>query len=104
MTPDCLVVLRRGDQREPLVGACSPAEAARQLAAGTYIAGELRRYWAFAATLALGTGVGEAHPDIGAVTSALTARLPCVQVTLGERPGPPLRDLLGALVPAEVSL
>lgn len=103
MTPDCLIVLRRGSERAPAVGPCPPAEAAQQLAAGTYMAGELRRYWAFAATLALGTGVGETHPDIGAIASAVAARLPCIQVTLGARPGPPLRDLLGARAVAELT-
>jgi hypothetical protein len=103
MTPDCLVVLRRGHQLQPAIEACPPAEAARHLAAGTYMAGELRRYWAFAATLALGTGVGDAHPDISAVTSALTARLPCILLTLGGRPGLPLSGLLGELAQAEVA-
>jgi hypothetical protein len=103
MTPDCVIVLRRGHEREPVVGPCPPAEAARQLSAGTYMAGELRRYWAFAATLALGTGVGEPHPDIAGVASALTARLPCTSITLGERRGSPLRDLLSEITAAEVS-
>ena len=42
---------------------CDPDEAAKSLVAGTYMAGELRRYWAFASTLALGTGVGDIHPE-----------------------------------------
>ena len=57
------------------------------------MAGELRRYWAFASTLALGTGVGEIHPRVDEVARTLTARLPCHEVTLGERPVPPLGSL-----------
>jgi hypothetical protein len=94
MSPGQLVVLVRG--REPAVRPCDPALAVRYLVAGTYMAGELRRYWPFAATLALGTGLGPSHPPVGDIAAALGARLPCLQVTLGERPGTPLHDLLGA--------
>jgi hypothetical protein len=77
--------------------------AARYLTAGTYMAGELRRYWAFAATLALGTGVGESHPPVQQVAGTLSTRLPCVRVALGSRPGAPLRELLEAATAAEVT-
>ena len=60
--------------------------------AGTYMAGELRRYWAFASTLALGTGVGEVHPRVDEVARTLTAGLPCWELTLGERPIAPLES------------
>ena len=50
--------------RKPRSGPSSPAEAARALVAGTYMAGELRRFWPLAATLALATGIGPAHPDV----------------------------------------
>lgn len=103
LAPDCLIVLRRGSAREPTVAPCSPGEAARFLTAGTYMAGELRRYWAFAATLALGTGIGEIQPDIAAVARTLSDDLPCVQVILGERPEASLRDLLGTRAIAEVN-
>src|SRR3984957_400047 len=94
MTPDLLVVLVRGTQ--PGVTRCDPALAARHLAAGPYMAGELRRYWAFAATLALGTGLGSSHPPVQHIAQELSTRLPCLQVTLGDRQGPPLRELLKA--------
>jgi hypothetical protein len=93
MQPDRLVVLARGD--EPAVTPCSPTLAARHLVAGTYMAGELRRYWAFAATLALGTGLGGSHPPVQVIADALSTRLPCLRVTLGDHPGAPLRELLG---------
>jgi hypothetical protein len=100
MRPDRLVVLTRGGK--PTVAPCNPPLAARHLAAGTYMAGELRRYWAFAATLALGTGLGASHPPVQAIAGTLSARLPCLQVTLGDHPGTPLRELLGAMT-AEVT-
>lgn len=94
LLPDQLVVLVRGGGGVPAVTWCDPGEAARQLSAGTYMAGELRRYWAFAATLALGTGVGESHPAVHETAAALSAVLPCLKVVLGGRPGTPLRDML----------
>jgi hypothetical protein len=100
MSPDQVVVLVRGS--DAAVRACDPALAARYLVAGTYMAGELRRYWPFAATLALGTGLGPSHPPVGDIAAALSTRLPCLQVTLGDRPGTPLRDLLGATTDTEV--
>ncbi len=92
MRPGLLVVVSRGG---PSVQACDPELAARYLVAGTYMAGELRRYWSFAATLALGTGVGGSHPPIEEVAGQLSRSLPCLQVALGDRPGAPLRELLG---------
>jgi hypothetical protein len=101
MAPGLLVVLARGTQ--PGVTRCDPALAARHLEAGTYMAGELRRYWPFAATLALGSGVGRSHPPVLDIAQQLSARLPCLQVTLGDRPGAPLRELLKASTAEEVT-
>jgi hypothetical protein len=103
LVPDLLIVLRRGSAKVPSAAPCQPDEAARSLVAGTYMAGELRRYWAFAATLALGTGVGETHPAVERVASALSTSLPCLEVVLGERPGTALGSLLPAGTGAEVS-
>jgi hypothetical protein len=100
MRPSRLVVLVRGDR--PAVTSCDPALAAHYLVAGTYMAGELRRYWAFAATMALGTGVGGSHPAVQEIAAALSAGLPCLKVTLGDHPGAPLRDLLSPTVVTEV--
>jgi hypothetical protein len=94
MTPGRVVVLTRGGT--PGVAPCDPALAARYLVAGTSMAGELRRYWAFAATLALGTGQGGSHPPVQEIADTLSTTLPCLQVTLGDRPGAPLRELLSA--------
>jgi len=73
---------------------CSPESAARALVTSTYMAGELRRYWAFAATLAAGTGLGPSHPPVGDTASRLTSRLPCWTVALGREPGARMDDLL----------
>jgi hypothetical protein len=67
------------------------------------MAGELRRYWAFAATLALGTGLGSSHPPVQHIAQELSARLPCLQVTLGDRQGPRLSELLKAATTEEVT-
>ena len=82
LTPDRVVLLRRGTGTKPEVGPCDPSVAARALIGSTYMAGEMRRYWPFAATVAAGTGLGPAHPPICAVSEALTRRVPCVEVVL----------------------
>jgi len=95
LTPDRLVVLERGPQTETSV--IEPEEAARTIVAGTYAAGELRRYWAFAATLALATGRGEAHPRIGETARAIAGNLPCLRVRVGDHASVSAADLSGAL-------
>ena len=94
LVPEMVLVLQRGSAMRSMSAPCDPDEAARSLVAGTYMAGELRRYWAFASTIALGTGVGDIHPKVDQVARTLTASLPCREVTLGERPVPPLERLL----------
>ena len=101
MEPDLLLVLRRGDEVTTTVVPCSPQDAARSLVAGTFMAGELRRYWAFAATLGLGTGLGAVHPPVELVARSLTTSLPCREVRLGRYPGTPLAHLLTAAADAE---
>lgn len=82
LTPDRIVVLERGPRTS--VTRITPAAAVRTLVAGTYAAGELRRYWAVAATLGLGTGVGPVHPPIEAMALAMASRVPCVRVRVGD--------------------
>jgi hypothetical protein len=102
LVPDLLLVLRRGSAKTTTSAPCDPDEAAKSLVAGTYMAGELRRYWAFASTLALGTGVGDIHPKVDHVARTLTAGLPCREVTLGEFPGTPLGSLVSTGTGSEV--
>jgi hypothetical protein len=97
LVPDRLVVLARGPSDHPSLETCGSEAAARALAASTYMAGELRRYWAFAAILSAGTGFGPAHPPVTDVASAFAARLPCVSLTLARTPGARLSDLLTAV-------
>ncbi|NUO90678.1 MAG: hypothetical protein HOQ18_07620 [Dermatophilaceae bacterium] len=95
-TPSTLLVLRRADDDtpDPVVRHLDPATAAREIVGGTYAAGELRRYWTFAATLALATGRGPAHPPVAKVAELLTRRLPAYEVRLPNRPGVTLEELV----------
>jgi len=97
LVPDRLVVVRRGLDASARRRQCSPAAAARSLVTGTYMAGELRRYWPLAACLAAATGMGPAAPRIEAVAKRLAARLPCLELTLPSRPGVRLAALLEPL-------
>ena len=81
LEPDRVVVVGRAEHTS--VTSIPPEPAARALVAGTYAAGELRRYWAFAATLALATGRGPAHPPIGEVAAAYAASRRCLAVVVG---------------------
>ncbi len=101
MAPDLLVALVRGGQ--PGVTPGDPALAAPPRMAGTDMAGELRRYRALAATLALGTGLGSSHPPVERIAQELSTRLPCLLVTLGDRPGAPLRELLETITAEELT-
>jgi hypothetical protein len=85
LVPDLVVVLQRHGAQATTATRCDPAEAARALTAGTYMAGELRRYWAFSSTVALGTGIGEIHPRVEETARDLTAGIPCWDVFLGEK-------------------
>jgi hypothetical protein len=94
LEPDSVIVLTRGGATAPSLSALSPVAAARSVVTSTYAAGELRRFWAFAATLAAGTGVGPPHPPVMDVASAFAARLPCYALEIGARPAPTLAELL----------
>ncbi|GAA2593049.1 hypothetical protein GCM10010399_24590 [Dactylosporangium fulvum] len=96
LEPDRLVVLERGPRTE--VEHLPPDQAARSLIAGTYAAGELRRYWAFAATLALATGHGPAHPPIERIAAGYAERLPCLRVRVGDGDTISAADLCGLAV------
>jgi hypothetical protein len=84
LTPDCVVVLERGDgSSRASLTPCSAEAATRALVTGTYMAGDLRRYWQFAAILTAGTGRGPAHPPVAEIASTFAARLPAFVMTLG---------------------
>jgi hypothetical protein len=101
LAPDCLVVLAREAVGERRLEPCDASAAARSLAAGTYLAGELRRYWPFAATLSAGTGLAPPHPPVTQVATEIAARLSCFGLTLGPSSGPRLAEMLRN-VPEEV--
>jgi hypothetical protein len=94
LEPDSVIVLRRGSEGGPSLTPMSPVDAARSLVTSTYAAGELRRFWAFAATLAAGTGLGPPHPPVMDVASTFAARLPCYALAIGAGLAPSLTDLL----------
>jgi hypothetical protein len=94
ITPDRVVVLRRGTGNRIQFAACTPGVAERALVAGTYMAGELRRYWAFAATLAAGLGVGPVHPPIEEVARRLASSLPCYEMVVAREVQSRLGDVL----------
>lgn len=102
LEPDLLVVVRRAERGEETTVRPIPADAAaRELVAGTYAAGELRRFWGFAAMVALATGLGPAHPPVTGVASALAARLPGLEVRLAHGSRASLSELLVRHVAAD---
>lgn len=94
LAPDVLVILRRGASEEPSLVPCGPATAARSLVTSTYMAGELHRYWAFAATLSAGSGMGPPHAPVAEVASAFASRLPSFVLSLGRSRRVRLSELL----------
>jgi hypothetical protein len=67
------------------------------------MAGELRRYWAFAATLSAATAIGPPHPAIVDAASAFAARLSCHVLELGSDPAATAATLAGLARPTEVA-
>ncbi len=96
LRPDLVVVVRRGGT--PSLQPVDARTAQQSLVAGTYAAGELKRFWPLTATLALATGAGPAHPEVSGAADRLTGGCRCLALDLGNRRGVPLRTLLaGAL-------
>lgn len=94
LTPNLVAVIRRGHDDVAGVRPCRAEAVARSLVTGTYMAGELRRFWAFAATLSAGTGLGPSHPPVEAIARQFAVRLPAVEILLPRRPGVRLAELL----------
>jgi hypothetical protein len=105
LDPERLLVLRRADRGGPgpatRVVSCTAETAARHLVAGTYMAGELRRYWPLAATLTLATGAGPAEPPLSEVARRLSTAMPCYEVQLAGLQGVQLADLVRQAAEAE---
>jgi hypothetical protein len=94
LIPDVVVVLRRSNHESMAVHGCSSSDAVRAMAGGTYMAGELRRYWAVAATLATATGLGPVHPAVTETSTLLSRNLSCVEVCMPLHCELRLHDLL----------
>jgi hypothetical protein len=97
LAPNLLVALRRGHEEAAYLRPCGTATVARTLITGTYMAGELRRYWAFAATLTAGSELGPPHPPVEAVARQLASRLDSVEIVLPRQPGVRLAELLSQM-------
>lgn len=97
LIPDRVVVVRRGDGETASVDVCDQGTAIRSLVTGTYMAGELRRFWPFAATLAAGTGCGPSHPPVLEVARTFASRLPCYALRLPRRTGTRLSQILNPM-------
>ncbi len=97
MIPDLLVAIRRGTATVASVRVCDAAAVTRSLVTGTYMAGELRRFWGFAATIAAGTELGPAHPPVERIAGILASRLPCAEIVLSREPGAGLAQLLSRM-------
>jgi hypothetical protein len=94
LAPDSLIVLERGTSENASLAPRDSLSAARSLVTSTYMAGELRRYWALAATLSAGTGLGPAHPPIADIAASYAARLRCFSLTFAKSRGTRLAELL----------
>lgn len=80
LEPDRVVVVEQA--RWTKIEELRSDAAARALITATYAAPELTDYWAFAATLALATGQGPAHPGITDIARGHVRRLPCLRIGL----------------------
>lgn len=93
LRPDQLFVLRRSGGERFEIAPIDHEGAVRDLVCGTYAAGELRRYWPWAAVLAAGTGLGPPHPSVTATAEGLASSVACRSVGLPR---------LGAAGPADL--
>ena len=97
---DASGVLVLGLADEPTrLDSMTPEAVSRALVTGTVMAGELRRYWAFAATLAAALELGPAHPEVERVAAVLARRLPGRRLQRARGDFRPLAELLPALSP-----
>jgi hypothetical protein len=94
LTPDCVIVVRRGSVDAPTLTRCDGDTAARSLITSTYMAGELRRFWSLAAVLSAGTGAAPPHPPVDAIACQFTERLPCFELVLSHARGTVLSELI----------
>jgi hypothetical protein len=99
LEPGVVLVLERG-RGEATLEARDAEATVRALVSSTYAAGELRRFWPFAALLSACAGRGTGHPPVHDVAERFAAELPSYTVALGAAT-PSLDHLLAELeVPA----
>lgn len=94
-TPDILVAVSRQHRGEAtVVRGIGSEQAGDALVGGTFMAGELSRYWAFAATLSSASGLGSEHVAPGDILRGLAASLPCVELCMAHGERRSIGDLL----------
>jgi hypothetical protein len=104
LTPEEIVVLRRGEpDRPPEVRPCPSGVVQRELVSSTYAAGELRRFWPFAAVLAAASPAGPDHPPVVDVAGAFANRLAACEVALPRVDGVRLSDVLAGVPTGELT-
>lgn len=97
--PDCVVAVSLSETaREATIRPTDAEVVCRALVTGTYMAGELRRFWPFAAALSGGTGLGPVAPPVETMARRLTGTLPCLSLTLSRRSSANLSSLLAGAV------
>jgi hypothetical protein len=97
MVPDLLILLRRNREDHKPFRRIAGEAVERALVTGTFAAGELARFWAFAATLAAATEQGPASLPVERVAALLSARLPAYELSLPGRPGTRLSTVLQSM-------
>lgn len=101
LRPDCLFAVSLSETAgRPRLRPLDADAGCRALVAGTYMAGELRRYWPFAATLSAATGLGPATPPVEALARRLTSAVPCFALTLSRHAPARLSELIAPTWPS----
>jgi hypothetical protein len=95
LEPDLILLVSLRDEPPALVDT-GAQDAVRALVTSTYMAGELSRYWPFAATLAGATGRGPAHPAIESVAERIVAGRRAYALSLSRQEPVALSELLSA--------
>lgn len=93
LTPSLLAAVTRRTTPGTSVHAIGAEAVVGSLVSGTYMAGELRRFWGFAALLSSGIGRGPSHPDVAGISARLAAAVPAVAVVVGHHTPPRVSDL-----------
>jgi hypothetical protein len=84
LVPNLMIALERSSLAQGRLVQRGHAATVRSIVTSTLAAGELRRYWSFAALLAAGTGLGPAEPPVRDVAERFASALPSYVLALDE--------------------